>query len=110
MKKIIQLSILASLVIALTNCQPILKAPAATIFSATLPTPVLDSVQKDSYPLANYNLTVSDLDGNKVSMETYKGKVIFLNFWATWCMPCVAELPRSLSDLKIPQKFHILVL
>jgi len=77
----------------LTNCQPILKAPAAAIMSTTLPNPEIYAVQSKNYPKAAYNLQVSDLDGNTVKMSAYRGKVIFLNFWATWCMPCVAELP-----------------
>lgn len=38
-------------------------------------------------------LSLTDLDGNPVSMEQYAGKRIFLNFWATWCGPCLAEMP-----------------
>jgi len=36
---------------------------------------------------------LSDLNGNTISLEDYKGKVVFLNFWATWCPPCRAEIP-----------------
>jgi cytochrome c biogenesis protein CcmG/thiol:disulfide interchange protein DsbE len=36
----------------------------------------------------------SDLNGNRVSLRAYRGKVILLNFWATWCVPCRQELPR----------------
>ena len=60
--------------------------------SASLPTPEIDSTQND-LPLADFNLQVKGLDGNAINMEDHRGKVIFLNFWATWCMPCVAELP-----------------
>jgi thiol-disulfide isomerase/thioredoxin len=42
---------------------------------------------------ANYNLTLQALDGEKISMKNLKGKVIFLNMWASWCPPCVAEMP-----------------
>jgi peroxiredoxin len=83
-------------VIALTlwKCQPILKAPVAAIMSATLPTPEIDTTtNKHSFPKADFNLYVKDLKGKIINMSDYRGKVIFLNFWATWCMPCVAELP-----------------
>lgn len=36
---------------------------------------------------------VADLDGNPVSTAAWKGKVVFINFWATWCPPCRAEIP-----------------
>lgn len=35
-----------------------------------------------------------DLNGNKIKLSDYKGKIIFLNFWATWCPPCRAEMPH----------------
>jgi peroxiredoxin len=35
-----------------------------------------------------------DLNGNKVKLSDYKGKIIFLNFWATWCPPCRIEMPH----------------
>jgi len=39
------------------------------------------------------NFTLPGLDGQKVSLTDYKGKVVLLNIWATWCAPCVAEMP-----------------
>lgn len=36
---------------------------------------------------------LEDLDGNKISLSDYSEKVIFLNFWATWCPPCREEIP-----------------
>ena len=42
--------------------------------------------------------TLQDQFGNTHTLEDYKGKVIFLNFWATWCGPCRAEMPE-IQDL-----------
>lgn len=38
--------------------------------------------------------TMVDLQGKTVQFEELKGKVIFLNIWATWCPPCIAEMPN----------------
>ena len=43
-------------------------------------------------PAADF--TLEDLEGNEVSLSDYKGKKIFLNFWATWCEPCKQEMPE----------------
>lgn len=43
---------------------------------------------------ATLNLTVKDMNGASVRLADYKGKVILLNFWATWCGPCQTEIPE----------------
>jgi len=47
---------------------------------------------------ADYEMTFQDLTGKNIEVSELKGKVIFLNLWATWCPPCVAEMP-SIQEL-----------
>ena len=51
---------------------------------ATMPDPTIQ---------ADFNFKLIDREGNAKSLADFKGKVIFMNMWATWCPPCVAEMP-----------------
>jgi len=47
----------------------------------------------DSNLSAAPDFTITDLNGNDLSSSDYEGMVIIVNFWATWCSPCRAEIP-----------------
>ena len=47
-----------------------------------------------NFETANYNFYLSDENGTTVSLADFKGKTIFMNYWATWCSPCIAEMPN----------------
>jgi len=44
----------------------------------------------------DYSIELEDLAGNQIAGAEFKGQVLILNFWATWCAPCVAEMPSLL--------------
>lgn len=55
-------------------------------------------------PLKISELSITDLEGHKVSLNDYRGKPLFINFFGTWCRECIAEMPdlqrmnQSLQD------------
>jgi thiol-disulfide isomerase/thioredoxin len=53
---------------------------------------------EEQVALSDYNWNLYDIQGNGYDFKNTKGKVILVNFWATWCPPCVAEMP-SLQKL-----------
>jgi thiol-disulfide isomerase/thioredoxin len=52
--------------------------------------PILQPM-KEAAPTPDFSLT--DPEGKKISLKDFRGKTIFLNFWATWCEPCREEMP-----------------
>jgi thiol-disulfide isomerase/thioredoxin len=58
---------------------------------------------------APLQFTLKDMNGVDVKLESFRGKVILLNFWATWCPPCVYEIP-GLVELQTKYRDDLVVL
>lgn len=66
--------------------------PAASSVSEATPTPIPEATPTPT-PIPAMDFTLKDQYGNTHTLSDYKGKTVFLNFWATWCPPCKAEMP-----------------
>ncbi|MEN8928395.1 MAG: TlpA disulfide reductase family protein [Flavobacteriales bacterium] len=65
--------------------------------------------KEEQIKLSNYNWNLTDAKGNDIDFNKYKDKVILINFWATWCPPCVAEMP-SFQELYDSYKNEVVFL
>lgn len=61
------------------------------IYGCDLPDQQKAAAPKEKKPIEKPMLT--DLDGKSIHLAQFEGKTIFLNFWATWCKPCIYEMP-----------------
>ncbi len=73
--------------------------------------PKLEKVVTANQGKANYAFEMLDTNGKTINLEDLKGKVVFMNFWATWCAPCIAEMPsiQKLYD-KVKDDKEIVIL
>jgi thiol-disulfide isomerase/thioredoxin len=62
--------------------------------------------ENERVELEDYNWTLETESGKKVNFSEAKGKVIIVNYWATWCPPCIAEMP-SFQELHTDYKDRV---
>ncbi len=63
--------------------------------SAPAPAPVADT--KSGQPQIAPDFTLKSIEGRPVTLSSFRGKVVLLDFWATWCTPCRSEIPRFID-------------
>jgi peroxiredoxin len=57
-----------------------------------------------------FDFSLSDIHGNILNLRDYQGKIIFLNFWATWCPPCRSEMPSmEIMNKKLNTKNFVML-
>ncbi len=78
-----------------------LNSGSCPFSSASKPTSTVEDKGAAAAPAADFSL--KDPSGNEVKLSNYKGQVVVLNFWATWCGPCRAEIP---SFIKVREQLH----
>ena len=96
------LAMLALVALTAAGCgktQAAAKKAAAAVASAQQESPSGNVIQFVKNPDAAPAFELNDLDGKPLSLAEGKGKIVLLNFWATWCGPCRAEIP-DLVDLQ----------
>ena len=74
-------------------------------FSYALEKPDIKNLILLKNPKAYEDIIFKDINQKNVNLADFKGKLIILNFWATWCAPCKEEMP-SLDDLKSNSRFN----
>lgn len=85
----------AALLIIMLIVPRVREKAASVLQLAVMKSGVIDAstAAEEKADQFDFDFLLRDLKGNLVDFKTFKGKVIFLNLWATWCGPCRSEMP-----------------
>ncbi len=93
-----------------SSARTVLFALAAALTALAPSAHAADDVCNVARRKANLNFTLKDVAGRDVRLSQYKGRVVLLNFWATWCGPCRTEIPSLVSLYRDYQDRGLVVL
>ncbi len=83
--------------------------PQQTVQQSQVQKSAVASTPEEQYPDAP-DFELPSVDGKQIKLSDFKGKVVFLNFWATWCPPCRREIPAFIELIKKYGKDGFIVL
>lgn len=93
-----------------TSKGPVIESPSNVSIAPNSTTAEVNGANFPPVPTGLYQAEIKDLDGNAYKLEDKKGKVVLVNLWATWCGPCIAEMPhlKEMQDNYRDKGFEVL--